>query len=424
MERGLAVAQDEGELLRLIQALPCAAMVESDGRIVACNTLASEMSGLPAGALIASEQIFLGSYPFAKTSRKTDASHDAVEEFRCVLLCRDGKPIAIQGALRLLQTMNGPRRLVIVLERVANSQSTGEDTFLAELLDAAPEGMAITHNGNLVHVNREFTRLFGYPAASCLGREIDSLLMPADRMHETEQLYHLIASEGRAAMDTVRLTSEGDSLDVSVLTGPVKLGGDAYGLFHTFRDIRPQKEAHAKLHHSAMHDALTSLPNRKLFLERLEVARTRLHRRPSRTFGVLFLDLDGFKPVNDTLGHAAGDELLLRVAEVLKDCVRPQDTVARLGGDEFAILLDDTDSEQSITNFAQRVQAAISAPIRGEAGEMNVSASMGSVFVTSHHTTARAMLHHADVAMYYAKHAGKACHRAYNTGMTMLAKAG
>jgi len=321
----------------------------------------------------------------------------------------------------------------LVLAPQRAPQKTEQDEFgLREMLeampcpvvlDAAPEGIAITHNGHLLLINREFSRLFGYPPALCLGREIDSLLVPADRLHETEQLYHLIASEGRAVMETVRLTSKGAALDVCVLTGPLRLGGNAYGLFHTFRDIRPHKEIVARLEHTALHDVLTGLANRRLFLDRLEVARTRLRRRPSRTFALLFLDLDGFKGINDSLGHAAGDQLLRIVAERLCECVRPQDTVARFGGDEFAMLLDETVSVEAAAEIAERVQAAVSQPILDDMGEMSVSASIGISFVGSFDVPTEEILRQADVAMYHAKGAGKACYRAYDERMTMLAKA-
>jgi diguanylate cyclase (GGDEF)-like protein len=179
----------------------------------------------------------------------------------------------------------------------------------------------------------------------------------------------------------------------------------------------------ARLEHTAMHDGLTALANRSLFLDRVEVARTRLRRRPSRTFAVLFLDLDGFKQINDTLGHAAGDRLLQTVAARLCECVRPQDTVARFGGDEFAMLLDETVSAGAAVEIAERVQTAVAQPILDDAGEMSVAASIGIAFVASHGAPTEEILRQADVAMYHAKGAGKSCHRAYDDRMTMLARA-
>ena len=318
------------------------------------------------------------------------------------------------------QSGQGPN---LVIKLAGDLQSLLEATPCPVVLDAAPEGVAITHNGHLLLVNREFSRLFGYPSAQCIGREIDSLLTPADRMYETEQVYHMIASEGRSAMETVRLTSKGAAVDVSVLTGLLPLGGQAYGLFHTFRDIGPQKMRVAHLEHTAMHDGLTGLANRSLFLQRMEVALSRMRRRPSCTFSVLFLDLDGFKTINDSLGHGAGDRLLRIVAERLCESVRPQDTVARFGGDEFALLLDGTGSADEAAEIAERVQAAVSQPILDDAGEMMVAASMGIAFVGDYSLSIEEILRQADVAMYHAKGAGKSCHRAYDARMTMLAKA-
>lgn len=419
---------DDDELAHFLEALPCPALLESEGNIVATNSLARELSGLPRNSTVASEQVFLGAYPFSRGNpvlspgeRKTD---NGLQDFHCVLLCRSGNPVAVQGSLKVVETPSGPRRVVLVFQRKpAVGESNGEETFLGELLDAAPEGMAITYNGHLVHVNREFSRLFGYSPDACIGREIDSLLMPADRMHETEQMYHLLASEGRVALDTVRLNSAGSPIDVSVLAGPVRLGGGSYGLFYTFRDIRPHKEMVARLQHHAQHDNLTNLANRALFQERLDVALTRLRRRPSRTFAVLFLDLDGFKEVNDTLGHSAGDDLLREISSRLKGCLRLQDTIARFGGDEFAVLLDEPESPERCRQIGQRVLSRISETVYHECGEMRVSASIGITFIDDYEMPIEDILDQADVAMYDAKRAGKARIRLYFNGMTMLKKA-
>ncbi len=284
---------------------------------------------------------------------------------------------------------------------------TAEATFLEEVLDAIPEAVVITHGTRVLHVNGEFLRLFGYGRMDCLGQELDELVMPDGRLHESEMLLHSVRVNGRSAIETVRRTGRGELVDVAVLAARVRLGGEETGLFVTYRDIRRQKLESEKLQHTALHDGLTGLANRALFLDRVRLTLARLRRRPDRRFAVVFLDLDGFKKVNDTLGHAAGDELLLEIGRRLERCVRPQDTVARFGGDEFALLLDETGSGADALLVGERIGAEVRREVMLAGGPASVGASMGIATATAEYVEAEAILHHADLAMYEAKAGGK-----------------
>jgi len=253
----------------------------------------------------------------------------------------------------------------------------------------------------------------------CIGQLLDPLLSSQIPPRETEMLYHQIASRGSATLESVRYAREGEAVDVSIFVAPVRLSGGVHGLFYTFRDIRSQKEEVASLRHSALHDALTDLPNRTLLLDRLNSASARLRRDASRHFAILYLDLDGFKAVNDSLGHGAGDALLLEVAARLRGCVRPQDTVARMGGDEFALLLDDAGSIEDIERTAQRIQEAVCRPLLLEGAEAQVTASIGIDVVEEAGAAPDEMLRRADVAMYRAKARGKRRHEVYRCGMSL-----
>jgi diguanylate cyclase (GGDEF)-like protein len=165
----------------------------------------------------------------------------------------------------------------------------------------------------------------------------------------------------------------------------------------------------------AFRDSLTRLPNRALFQDRVEHAIARAGRRPG-VLAVLFVDLDGFKGVNDTLGHGAGDELLREVAERLRGSVRPADTVARLGGDEFAILLEDVKSQDEATAVARRIIDATAVPFVISGRDTTVSASVGVAFNTPA-TTTDELLRNADVAMYAVKDTGRASYKLFETGM-------
>jgi diguanylate cyclase (GGDEF)-like protein len=167
------------------------------------------------------------------------------------------------------------------------------------------------------------------------------------------------------------------------------------------------REKTRELSHQALHDALTGLPNRTLVLDRAQQLLTRGKRQQSRTAGALFIDVDGFKQVNDTYGHAAGDALLKIVAGRLRDTLRPQDTIGRIGGDEFVVLVESTDSEEALQMLAERLNIALRKPIELDDGQQIplVTASIGVAF--GNYASAEALLRNADTALYSAKSAGK-----------------
>jgi diguanylate cyclase (GGDEF)-like protein/PAS domain S-box-containing protein len=182
-------------------------------------------------------------------------------------------------------------------------------------------------------------------------------------------------------------------------------------------DVTERKLAVERLTHDAFHDALTQLPNRALFLDRLARA-IEMHRRyPESLFAVLFLDLDRFKVVNDSLGHLLGDELLVEVAHRLNALMRSSDTVARLGGDEFAMLIDGIDHETDAVRVAQRIQDALLVPFRVNAHEIFTTVSIGIALSTTGYRDPQDVLRDADIAMYRAKARGKARHEVFDTAM-------
>jgi len=181
-------------------------------------------------------------------------------------------------------------------------------------------------------------------------------------------------------------------------------------------DITERKQLEDRLVYQAFHDPLTGLPNRALFSNRIEHALARAGRRAQR-LAVLFLDLDHFKLINDTLGHDAGDQVLISAAERIRTCLRPGDTVARLGGDEFTILLEDLSDADEAEQIAERITEALAAPFSLSAQDMYVTTSIGIVLRTAAHRTPEDLLRDADVALYRAKDAGRARFIIYNASM-------
>jgi len=176
-------------------------------------------------------------------------------------------------------------------------------------------------------------------------------------------------------------------------------------------------EANAQLLHDAFHDKLTGLANRALFLDRLGQAVERYQRRADGGFAVLYLGSDRFKVVNDSLGHATGDQLLIELGERLKCCVRPGDTVARLGGDEFVILLEDAALVEEATRVAERIQHEVRKPFLLDGGRVHTSLSIGVIMSSTYHENAQGILRDADIAMYHAKALGKARHQVFSEEM-------
>jgi diguanylate cyclase (GGDEF)-like protein len=171
-------------------------------------------------------------------------------------------------------------------------------------------------------------------------------------------------------------------------------------------DVTERHRAETQIRQMAFHDELTELPNRKLFLDRLEVALAGARRRKSRV-ALLFLDLDDFKPVNDSFGHAFGDRLLRAVAERLSSLARASDTVARLGGDEFTVLIPDIEDDSQLEAIANKYSSAFQEPFRVDAEEVTISASIGVAATRNGTTNAATLFEHADMAMYRVKRAGR-----------------
>ena len=193
--------------------------------------------------------------------------------------------------------------------------------------------------------------------------------------------------------------------------------GWAYRIAGSITDITRQKDVEEQLLHQAFHDTLTDLPNRSLFMDRLTHALRRLDRKPDATLGLLFLDIDRFKVVNDSLGHGLGDELLRAVARRLLRSVRPGDTVARLGGDEFTILVEDIESVEGAIRVADRIQLALSEPFELLDHRVYASASVGIAMRTPGYRQPEELLRDADLAMYRAKSRGRNRHEIFTPQM-------
>ncbi len=273
--------------------------------------------------------------------------------------------------------------------------------------------MAVDAQGTIDYVSPSVERLLRSPAHRLLGTPLADLSNPEDVPALKALIERAMAAPGRRLSGEWRIRQpDGSWLPVETVASSGTGDLDTTGVVLNTRDLQERKALEQKLTFQAFHDPLTRLANRSLFRERVEHA---LDRRSPADIAVLFIDLDNFKTINDSLGHAAGDHVLVETAHRVRSSLRPEDTAARLGGDEFAVLLEDADVT-SAARVAERIRVALGTPFWVLGQEVYISASIG-IAVRRDGDTAGELLRNADVAMYTAKTKGKACFEIFEPAM-------
>jgi len=271
-------------------------------------------------------------------------------------------------------------------------------------------------DGVIRFVSPSVTQIFGYAPEELLGRKMTEFLHHDSIREAVSLLVSAAANPGVTSPAEWKVRHrDGRLLSVETVGTNLLSEPTVGGIVLNTRDISERKALERQLTHQAFHDPLTGLANRVLFLDRVSHALS-LVRRHDQMLAVLFVDLDGFKTINDSLGHAAGDRLLAVVAQRLETCVRTSDTVARLGGDEFALLIEDATDDRAAAEVAERVAASVRHPILIEGKEVFMTASIG-IATARDEGNASDLLRNADMAMYVAKSRGKARWERFEPGM-------
>ncbi|HEX8161484.1 MAG TPA: EAL domain-containing protein [Pyrinomonadaceae bacterium] len=308
-----------------------------------------------------------------------------------------------------------------VEEQKVISQALREsEEHFRSAFDYAAVGMALVGtDGRWLSVNRSLCKLVGYSEEELLRTNFQSITHPDDLGDNLADLYQML--EGKMVTSTREKRYIHKAGHVVWATVSASSVFDEHEKPMHFilqaQDITERKQAEERLHHAAFYDALTGLPNRALFTDHLGLALNRSAQRGGHLFAVLFLDIDRFKNVNDSLGHVVGDQLLTAVAGRLKSCVRPQDTVSRFGGDEFAVLLNGVQHSGHALAVTERILREVEAPFKLSGYDVFTSASIGVALSSIGYEATEEVLRDADTAMYRAKEQGKGRYEVFDKVM-------
>jgi diguanylate cyclase (GGDEF)-like protein/PAS domain S-box-containing protein len=407
---------DDGALLNVLRSQPDPVIVvDAAVMVIWANPAAEVFFGLPLEEAVGVAGL--------------DLVHPDDVEFAVLALLRvDGDVAGLPTAIRV-RSADGWRLVEVIGAPIVGSDGAvvlavrdlterrryevaGDDVamFRSLMHNAATLTMLVSDTGDVRATSGALARVLGHDPELVIGQPLADLVEPDDRIALFIALdTAALAPQGAAGATTVelRLCRQDGSGSVAFELTIVNLLEDPTvgGFVASGRDITTHKQLEEELAHQALHDSLTDLANQSLFRDRVEHALARLDHTPGRV-AVLFLDLDNFKNVNDSLGHSAGDELLIGVSQRLKLCLRVADTAARLGGDEFAILLEDAGSEREVIDVAERLLDSLQKSFTVGTTDVSASASIG-IAMSPLSATCDQLLRNADLAMYTAKRHGR-----------------
>ncbi|MYM82514.1 EAL domain-containing protein [Duganella sp. FT50W] len=342
------------------------------------------------------------------------------------------KPYSREELLKTVENALQKRRLAVDNERITSKLENSEKMY-RYLVDSSPDIIyTLNHEGKITFVNDRVQQLLGYSREELIGRHYSVLVHDEDQERARYAFNERRVDERASRNVELRLkcnTGAGveRTFNNTLMTIALNAIGmhvpdhdtrtrEFFGTYGVARDITDRKRAEEVISYQAYHDILTDLPNRMLFKDRLGLAVIQAKRKLTE-LAVMFIDLDRFKLVNDTLGHVKGDELLQQVAARLKDCLRRGDTLARQGGDEFTIVLPELRDREDAKAIADKFLESLQRPFDLDGHEVHISASIGIAVYPTDGETIDELLRHADIAMYQVKALGKNGHSFYHNSM-------
>jgi diguanylate cyclase (GGDEF)-like protein/PAS domain S-box-containing protein len=411
----------DGVPIGLYRTTPSGVLLDANAALVKILGYPSRVSLLQANAA----DIYVDLEDRHRWQRAIEAEGAAQTTYEARVRRGDGDVIWVRFSVRAFRDetgrilrYEGAMEDVTDRRRIEEALRASEERFRSLVQNASDMIAILEPDGTVRYESPSHQRVLGHGPEDHVGKSVFDLLHPDDRAAVAEALDGLLERPGETTTMEYRCRHSDGGWRVLESTAANLLDHSAVaGIVLNSHDITDRKRAEEQLLHDALHDELTSLPNRVLFMDRLRQSIERSKKDPTRLTAVLFLDVDRFKIVNDSLGHLVGDELLVQIAGLLSAVLRPADTIARVGGDEFAILIEGGRDLTDAERVANRIHDRLITPINLEGHEVFLTTSIGIAVYTPDYERPEDLLRDADTAMYRAKATGRACHVVFNRGM-------
>lgn len=404
---------------RLVELSPNGIVVHREGRILYANQEAAHLLGIPDPAEMRGRQVLSFIHPdsLALVESRIAMMNDgwaSLPPAEVKMSRRDGEVRVVELRTGTTEYQGGLATQSVIIDVTGRKEAERQLRLAATVFDIASEAILISGADNrILAINEAFTEITGYSTDEVIGKNPSMLSSGRHDQAFYDALWRSLEGTGRWQGEVWNRRKNGEVypewLSIAVVRNTA---GEPQHYVAIFTDITQRKRDEARIRYQANYDALTGLPNRNLFMDRLWQT-VAVARREKTNAGLMFVDLDRFKMVNDTLGHTAGDALLIEAARRLRSVVREEDTVARLGGDEFTVILHNMDQELDASVVADKIVQALFSPFSIDGTDVHVSGSIGVTVYPRDGETADELLRNSDAAMYRAKERGRNCYHFY-----------